>query len=45
MTLFSKGSINDDANKKLVEIHRGATMVDERYVTTQQEKMMEVLIG
>jgi hypothetical protein len=38
MTLFSKVNINDDANKKLVEIHRRATMLDERYVITQQDK-------
>lgn len=37
MTLLSKYS-NNDSNKKLVEIHRRATMVDERYVTTEKEK-------
>lgn len=38
MTLLSKNHINDDGNKKLVQIHRRATMVDERYVTTEIEK-------
>lgn len=38
MTLLSKNNINDDGNKKLIEIHRRATMVDERYVITEIEK-------
>jgi len=42
MTLLSKNHINDDGGKnggkKLVEIHRRATMVDERYVITEIEK-------
>lgn len=37
MTLLSKND-NNDNNKKLVEIHRRATMVDERYAITEQEK-------
>jgi hypothetical protein len=37
MTLLSKDDSNEN-NKKLVEIHRGATMVDERYAVTEQEK-------
>ena len=37
MTLLSKND-NNDNNKKLVEIHRRATMVDERYSVTEQEK-------
>ncbi len=37
MTLLSKND-NNDNNKKLVEIHRRATMVDERYTITEQEK-------
>jgi hypothetical protein len=37
MTLLSKNDDNDN-NKKLVEIHRRATMVDERYSVTEQEK-------
>ncbi|MGH4126239.1 MAG: DUF2087 domain-containing protein [Clostridium sp.] len=39
MTLLSKNHINDDDDdKKLVEIHRRATMIDERYVITEKEK-------
>ncbi len=38
MALLSKNHINDDGNKKLVEIHRRATMVDERYVITEKER-------
>ena len=38
MTLLSNNHINNDGNKKLVEIHRRATMVDERYVITEKEK-------
>jgi len=37
MTLLSKND-NNGNNKKLVEIHRRATMVDERYAITEQEK-------
>ena len=37
MTLLSKND-NNDNNKKLVEIHRRATMVDERYAITEKEK-------
>lgn len=37
MTLLSKND-NNDNNKKLVEIHRRATMVDDRYAITEQEK-------
>lgn len=38
MTLLSKDHINDASDKKLVEIHRRATMVDERYVITEKER-------
>ena len=38
MTLLSNNHVNDGNNKKLVEIHRRATMVDERYVITEKEK-------
>ena len=38
MKLLSNNQINDGGNKKLVEIHRRATMVDERYVITEKEK-------
>jgi hypothetical protein len=37
MTLLSKNE-NNDNNKKLVEIHRRATMVDERYAITEKER-------
>lgn len=37
MTLLSKNE-NNNNNKKLVEIHRRATMVDERYAITEKEK-------
>jgi len=37
MTLLSKSG-NKDSDKELVEIHRGATMVDARYLTTEREK-------
>lgn len=42
MTLLSRNEKNDknDNNKKLVEIHRRATMVDERYSITEKEKEM-----
>ena len=39
MTLLSKNNNNNNINdKKLVEIHRRATMVDERYAITEIEK-------
>lgn len=39
MTLLSNNHIKyDDGNKKLVEVHRRATMVDERYVITEKDK-------
>lgn len=38
MALLSKERINDNDNKKLVEIHRRATMVDERFAITEKEK-------
>jgi hypothetical protein len=37
MTLLSKDE-NNDNNKKLVEIHRRATMVDERYAITEKDR-------